>query len=85
MGLIRNESLVEAMKRVRLVPDSTTSVSIQTTSEQGYVRMAYEYVDEDGEHVVETTRIIDAHAHGLDQLDWTSLLRDRITMSSGAS
>jgi len=64
------------MKRVRLVPDSTTSVSIQTTGEQGYVRMAHEYIDEEGERVVETTRIIDAHARGLDKLDWTSLLSD---------
>jgi hypothetical protein len=38
--------------------------------------MAHEYIDEEGERVVETTRIIDAHARGLDKLDWTSLLSD---------
>ena len=77
MGLIRNEALLEAMKRVGLVPDSATNVSIQTTGgTEGYVRMAYEYVDADGESVAETTRIIEGHARGLDQIDWASLVGD---------
>jgi hypothetical protein len=77
VGLIRNDALVEALKRLGLVPDSTTSVSIRTTEDSdGYVRMAYHHVDEDGTPTMTTTRLIDGHAHCLDQLDWASLVSD---------
>jgi hypothetical protein len=76
MGLIRNEVLVQALIDIGVIPSSSTNVQIQTSGDpDGYVRLAYEHLDDDGVTKVFTTgRIIDAHARGLNRLNWQSLL-----------
>jgi hypothetical protein len=76
MGLIRNEALVQALIDIGVIPLSSTNVQIQTTAEpDGYVRLGFEHLDDDGvTKLYSTTRIIDAHARGLDRLNWQSLL-----------
>jgi len=76
MGLIRNEALVQELIDIGVIPSSSTNVRISTTGDaDGYVRIAYEHLDDDGVTKVFTTgRVIDAHARGLDRLNWQSLL-----------
>jgi hypothetical protein len=76
VGLIRNDALVQALIEVGVVPASTTNVAINTTGEgDGFVRMSYHHI-EDGEPAPTTTRVIDAHAQGLDRIDWVSPLSE---------
>lgn len=86
MGLIRNDAFVQALIEIGVVPRSTTNVEIRTTGDaDGFVRLSYEHLDEDGLPTHTTGRIIEAHAHGLDKLNWESLLTDEPALPSPGS
>jgi hypothetical protein len=75
VGLIRNDALLQALKDFGFLPESATNFSIRTTgSGDGYVRWACEYVDEEGEQITETSRVIDGHARAFNQIDWEALV-----------